>query len=144
MAASFISKEEETAITSAISLAEQETSGEIRVHLESTCNKDSVDRAIEVFNLLKMDQTLLKNGVLIYVAIKDRKLAIIGDTGINEVVPSDFWDSTRDLLVTHFKDGKYVEGLVHAIEEAGKVLKQYFPFKSDDQNELSNEISLGN
>lgn len=69
-----------------------------------------------------MDQTLLKNGVLIYVAIKDRKLAIIGDTGINEVVPSDFWDSTRDLLVTHFKDGKYVEGLVHAIEEAGKVL----------------------
>jgi uncharacterized membrane protein len=134
----------ETAITSAISLAEQETSGEIRVHLESTCNKDSVDRAIEVFNLLKMDQTLLKNGVLIYVAIKDRKLAIIGDTGINEVVPSDFWDSTRDLLVTHFKDGKYVEGLVNAIEEAGKVLKQYFPFKSDDQNELSNEISLGN
>jgi uncharacterized membrane protein len=144
MAASFISKEEETAITSAISLAEQETSGEIRVHLESTCNKDSVDRAIEVFSLLKMDQTLLKNGVLIYVAIKDRKLAIIGDKGINEVVPSDFWDSTRDLLVTHFKDGKYVEGLVHAIEEAGKVLKQYFPFKSDDQNELSNEISLGN
>jgi uncharacterized membrane protein len=144
MAASFISKEVETAITSAISLAEQETSGEIRVHLESTCNKDSVDRAIEVFNLLKMDQTLLKNGVLIYVAIKDRKLAIIGDTGINEVVPSDFWDSTRDLLVTHFKDGKYVEGLVNAIEEAGKVLKQYFPFKSDDQNELSNEISLGN
>ncbi|HOY48632.1 MAG TPA: TPM domain-containing protein [Flavobacteriales bacterium] len=144
MANKFISKEEESAIISAISLAEQETSGEIRVHLESTCNKDSVDRAIEVFNLLKMDQTLLKNGVLIYVAIKDRKLAIIGDTGINEVVPSDFWDSTRDLLVTHFKDGKYVEGLVHAIEEAGKVLKQYFPFKSDDQNELSNEISLGN
>lgn len=144
MANKFISKEEESAVISAISLAEQETSGEIRVHLESTCNKDSVDRAIEVFNLLKMDQTLLKNGVLIYVAIKDRKLAIIGDTGINEVVPSDFWDSTRDLLVTHFKDGKYVEGLVNAIEEAGKVLKQYFPFKSDDQNELSNEISLGN
>ncbi len=144
MAQKFISKSEEKAITDAIALAEKETSGEIRVHIESTCKGDAVDRAVEIFYRLKMEQTKEKNGVLLYVAIKDRKLAIIGDSGINAVVPDGFWDKTKDFLVNHFKESKFTEGLVGAIDQAGQQLKQYFPYQSNDSNELSNEISIGN
>jgi uncharacterized membrane protein len=144
MAKQFLTKEEESLIVAAIGTAEKETSGEIRVHIESVCKADAVDRAVEVFYSLKMEQTLQKNGVLIYVAVKDRKLAIIGDSGINAVVPDGFWDSTRDFLVDHFKTGKIAIGLAGAIELAGQQLKKYFPYQADDENELSNEISLGN
>ena len=144
MAKKFLSQEEEDKILKAIEWAEKETSGEIRIHIESKCKLDAVDRAVEVFYALKMEQTLEKNGVLIYVACKDRKLAILGDSGINAVVPDGFWDSARDFLVSHFKENKMADGLVGAIELAGKQLKEYFPFRSDDRNELSNDISIGN
>ena len=105
----FLTKEEEQAIVEAIRLAEKNTSGEIRVHIEKTTSIDAFDRALEVFNDLKMDETELQNGVLIYVAVKDRNFVICGDKGINDVVSNDFWDSTRDVIVLHFKNGNFLD-----------------------------------
>lgn len=139
----FLSKEEEQEIVEAIRLAEKNTSGEIRIHLEQTTTLDAYDRALAVFQELKMDETELKNGVLIYLAIKDRTFVICGDQGINDVVPNDFWDCTRDIMVTQFKAGNFKQGLIDGILRAGEQLKQYFPWKEGDTNELSNEISKG-
>jgi len=139
----FLSKEEEQEIVEAIRIAEKNTSGEIRIHLEQTTTLDAYDRALAVFQELKMDETELKNGVLIYLAIKDRTFVICGDQGINDVVPNDFWDCTRDIMVTQFKSGNFKKGLIEGILRAGEQLKQYFPWKEGDTNELSNEISKG-
>ena len=139
----FLSKEEEQEIVEAIRLAEKNTSGEIRIHLEQTTTLDAYDRALAVFQELKMDETELKNGVLIYLAIKDRTFVICGDQGINDVVPNDFWDCTRDIMVTQFNAGNFKQGLIDGILRAGEQLKQYFPWKEGDTNELSNEISKG-
>lgn len=139
----FLSKEEEQEIVEAIRIAEKNTSGEIRIHLEQTTTLDAYDRALAVFQELKMDETELKNGVLIYLAIKDRTFVICGDQGINDVVPNDFWDCTRDIMVTQFKAGNFKQGLIDGILRAGEQLKQYFPWKEGDTNELSNEISKG-
>ena len=139
----FLSKEEEQEIVEAIRIAEKNTSGEIRVHLEQTTTLDAYDRALAVFQELKMDETELKNGVLIYLAIKDRTFVICGDQGINDVVPNDFWDCTRDIMVTQFKAGNFKQGLIDGILRAGEQLQHYFPWKEGDTNELSNEISKG-
>ena len=139
----FLTKAEEQAIVEAIVEAEKNTSGEIRVHLEEHSDKDPLVRAQEVFFTLNMQNTKARNGVLIYVGVKDKHLAIIGDEGINKVVENDFWDCTKDVIITHFKEGKYKLGLVEGILKAGEQLKKYFPYHSDDTNELSNEISRG-
>ena len=139
----FLSKEEEQEIVEAIRIAEKNTSGEIRVHLEKTTSIDHYDRAKEVFHELKMDETQLQNGVLIYLAVADKTFAICGDKGINDVVPADFWDCTRDAMVIQFKQNQYKQGLVDGILKAGEQLKKHFPWASDDTNELSNEISKG-
>ena len=139
----FLTKEEEQEIVAAICTAEKNTSGEIRVHLEKTTALDPYDRALEVFNQLKMDQTQLQNGVLIYVAVKDRNFVICGDKGINDVVKEDFWNSTRDVIVAHFKNGNFKQGLIDGIIKAGEQLQQYFPHIEGDKDELSNEISKG-
>ena len=139
----FLTKEEEQEIVEAIRLAEKETSGEIRVHIEKTTSKVSFDRALEVFHELRMDQTELKNGVLIYLAVNDHKFVICGDKGINEVVPKGFWDSTKEVMATHFKSGNFKQGLIDGITKAGEQLQKYFPFENGDTNELSNEISKG-
>jgi uncharacterized membrane protein len=139
----FLTKEEEQEIVEAIRVAEKETSGEIRVHIEKTTSKVPFDRALEVFHELKMDQTELKNGVLIYLAVKDHKFVICGDKGINEVVPKGFWDSTKEAMATHFKNGNFKQGLIDGITKAGEQLQKYFPFENGDTNELSNEISKG-
>ena len=139
----FLSKEEEQEIVEAIRIAEKNTSGEIRIHLEQTTTLDAYDRALAVFQELKMDETELKNGVLIYLAIKDRTFVICGDQGINDVVPNDFWDCTRDIMVTQFKAGNFKQGLIDGILRAGEQLQHYFPWKEGDTNELSNEISKG-
>jgi uncharacterized membrane protein len=138
-----LTAQEQTLVAKAISAAEKNTSGELRVHMEKVCTKDPVQRAIAVFEKLGMHQTAARNGVLIYVATESAQLAIIGDKGINELVPENFWDSTRDLMITHFKTGQITEGLCAAIAEAGKQLAKYFPYEDNDQNELSNEISFG-
>ncbi len=100
-------------------------------------------RAQEVFHLLKMDNTRESNGVLIYVAVDDKKFVICGDKGIDEVVPEDFWNSTKDLIQNSFKEGKFKEGIIDGILMAGEELKAHFPWKPNDTNELSNEVSKG-
>lgn len=139
----FLTQEEEQEIVAAIRAAEQNTSGEIRVHIEKHTSIDAFKRAMEVFHLLKMDETELKNGVLIYLAVKDKSFVICGDKGINDLVPNDFWDCTRDVMVTHFKAGRYKQGLVDGILRAGEQLQKFFPYQDGDVNELSNEISKG-
>ena len=139
----FLTKEEELAIVEAIQMAENATSGEIRVHLEKTTSMEPFDRAMEVFHDLNMDATALKNGVLIYVAVKDKAFIICGDKGINDVVPKDFWDCTKDIMMAQFKSGNFKQGLIEGIARAGEQLQKYFPFQEDDNNELSNEISRG-
>jgi uncharacterized membrane protein len=139
----FLTPEEEQAVVEAIRLAEKETSGEIRVHIEKTTSMAAFDRAMEVFHLLKMDQTALKNGVLIYVAVKDHQFVICGDKGIDDVVSDDFWDSTKAVMEVHFKNGNFKKGLIDGITKAGAQLQQYFPCQDDDSDELSNEISKG-
>ncbi|MFT5964857.1 MAG: putative membrane protein [Flavobacterium sp.] len=139
----FLTKEEEQEVIEAILIAEKNTSGEIRVHLEKTTDLDTYDRALAVFNELKMDETQLKNGVLIYMAVEDKTFVICGDEGINDVVENDFWDSTRDVMVAHFKNGNFKQGLIDGVLRAGEELKKHFPWSEDDTNELSNEISKG-
>ncbi|HPW97540.1 MAG TPA: TPM domain-containing protein [Flavobacterium sp.] len=139
----FLTQAEEQEIVAAIGLAEKNTSGEIRVHIEKKTSIDAFDRAMEVFHLLKMDETELRNGVLIYVAVKDKTFVIYGDKGINEKVADDFWNSTRDVMVSHFKNGNFKQGLIDGIIKAGEELKKFFPYQDDDINELSNEISKG-
>ena len=139
----FLTKKEEEEIVEAIRVAEKNTSGEIRVHLEKKITNDAIDRAVEVFNELKMYNTKDANGVLIYVAVKSKQFAICGDNGINKVVPSDFWESTKNIMASHFQNGNFKQGLVDGILKAGEQLKKYFPYQDDDTNELSNEISKG-
>ncbi len=139
----FLTKEEEQEIIDAIRIAEKNTSGEIRVHIEATSDKDHFDRALEVFQSLKMFDTKDKNGVLIYVAVKDHKFVIYGDKGINNVVEKDFWNATKDIMQSHFKKGAFKQGIVDGVLKAGHELKTHFPWQIDDKNELSNEISKG-
>ncbi len=139
----YLSKDEQEQIVKAIESAELNTSGEIRVHIESLCKGDPVERAIYVFNKLKMYKTKERNGVLIYIAMKSHKFAIIGDSGINEKVEENFWDQERELLLTHLKEGNIAEGLISVIEMAGNNLKKHFQYQTDDTNEQSNEISFG-
>ena len=139
----FLSKEDEQEIVQAIVSAEKNTSGEIRVHIEERSEKAPLDRAQEVFFELHMNETKDRNGVLFYVGVADKKFAIIGDEGIDKVVESDFWDCTKDIVISNFKESNFKNGLVEGILRAGERLKKYFPYQSDDMNELSNEISKG-
>ncbi|MCG5644587.1 TPM domain-containing protein [Flavobacteriaceae bacterium LSUCC0859] len=137
-------KEEESAIVAAIVAAEKHTSGEIRVHIEaSRKGKETIDRAVEVFQELEMHQTQARNGVLFYLAYEDHAFSIFGDQGINEKVPPGFWDSTRDLMQEAFRRSAFAEGLIAGIGEAGRALKDYFPYESNDKNELDDSISKG-
>lgn len=138
----FLSSSEEQEIVAAIAKAEQQTSGEIRVHIEEHSDLPVLERAQEVFDLLKMHQTNARNGVLFYIGVKDRHFAIIGDDGIDKVVPYDFWESTKKTVLDHFKANQYKEGLIKGILKTGNQLKHFFPYQGDtDTNELPNEIS---
>jgi uncharacterized membrane protein len=137
----FLSRADEQEIVQAIIEAEKNTSGEIRVHIEEHTEKSPLDRAQEVFFELHMHETQDRNGVLFYVSVADKKFAIIGDEGIDKLVEADFWDCTKDVVISNFKEGNYKKGLINGILRAGERLKKYFPFQSHDSNELSNEIS---
>ena len=139
----FLSEEEKKRIVDAIKEAELNTSGEIRVHIESRCKGNVLDRAAYIFKKLKMHKTAQRNGVLFYLAYKDRKFAILGDAGINSKVPENFWDEIKDRMAAKFKEGKFAEGLSEGIIESGNQLKKHFPYQTDDVNELSDEISFG-
>ena len=136
----FTEKDQEL-IREAIESAEKKTSGEIRVSAEKHCREDPLDRAANYFHKIGMDKTALRNGVLIYIATEDHKFAIIGDSGINKVVPEDFWETTKEAMLTHFKAGDTASGLVTGIKMAGEKLQQFFPYIDGDKNELSDDIS---
>ena len=139
----FFTKEQQTEIKKAILNAEHDTSGEIRVHIDNECRGDALDRASFLFGKLKMDKTELHNGVLFYLAIKSKKFAIIGDSGINKEVPENFWEDIKIKITEHFKAGEFALGLIDGITMAGTRLKKHFPYHIDDINELSDEISFG-
>ena len=139
----FLSASEEQEIVAAILESEKNTSGEIRVHIEAHTRLSHDERAKEVFHILKMDNTKEENGVLIYIAVNDKKFAIYGDRGIDKVVPDDFWESTKNKIQEQFIKGNFKQGIINGILRAGKELNSHFPWKPNDTNELSNEISKG-
>jgi uncharacterized membrane protein len=141
-ASSFFTKEEQALILASVKEAELETSGEIRVHIETSLSGNVLDRAAWIFGKLGMYKTAERNGVLFYLAVSDRKFAIIGDAGINAKVPAGFWDEISALLQKKFREGKFTDGLSEGIILAGKQLKTHFPFSKDDVNELPDEISF--
>jgi len=139
----FFTTAEEQEIVAAIQSAEKATSGEIRVHIEKHTAVDPFERAREVFHLLKMDETELKNGVLIYLAVDDHAFVICGDKGIDDIVGSDFWNCTKDAMAAQFKLGHFKQGVIDGVKNAGEQLQKHFPWNEGDSNELSNEISRG-
>ena len=143
MAKDLFTEQQQQQIVAAVKQAELNTSGEIKVHIDRKCKEDVLDHAAYIFDELELQRTKLRNGVLIYLAVEDRKLAILGDAGINQKVANDFWDTTRDFMVSNFKEGKFTEGLAGGIQLAGEQLKKHFPYQSDDVNELSDDISFG-
>lgn len=130
-------------LVNAIAEAEKNTSGEIRVHIESTCKGDQYMRAAYVFAKLDMFKTKERNGILIYLATKSHKFAIVGDSGINEKVGADYWLAVKQGMEADFRSGNFLEGMEKAILSVGDRLKTYFPHQSDDVNELPDEISIG-
>lgn len=137
----FLTASEEQRIIEAIRLAERETSGEIRVHLETICTGDAYMRAQELFHLLKMDNTKEENGILLYLAVDSRKFAVIGDRGIHLKVHDAFWQQVKGVMELRFRESEYAAGLIDGIQMVGKQLATYFPWDVDDVNELPNEIT---
>jgi uncharacterized membrane protein len=135
-------EEDQQRIRKAVEKAEAATSGQLRVCIEKTCSESVLDRAAKYFHQLDMHKTKMRNGVLIYVATVDRKFAVIGDAGINKVVPGTFWDETKEDMLKHFKYGNIVEGIVTGLEIAGNQLKKYFPHQTDGKNELPDDIAF--
>lgn len=137
----FLSQKQEQKIIEAIRNAEQNTSGEIRVHIDFESVTDHFAKALEVFSQLGMHQTKNRNAVLLHVSPIDHNFTIIGDEGIDKVTPDNFWDEIKNEVIQHFKQEKYAKGLCVGIERIGYELKQYFPYYEGDQNELPDEIS---
>ncbi len=137
------SEEEMDDIRSAISWAELDSSGQIRVHIEDHCQGDPRLRAREVFVKLGMSDTELRNAVLFYVAIDNRKFAIISDTGINEKTGPGFWDEVKQVMLNHFREARFADGLYEAITITGEQLKKHFPHQKYSRNELPDELTFG-
>lgn len=144
MAKDVFTQEEQQRVREAIQEAEMNTSGEIKVHIENHCKENAFDRAAYVFEQLKMHKTEKRNGVLFYLALKDHQFAILGDAGINQKVPKDFWDDISQMMLKLFKEGKFTEGLVKGVKKAGLQLQAHFPFQKGDVNELTDDISFEN
>lgn len=140
----FLSSSQEQLIIDAIATAEHKTSGEIKVHVESTCNIDPLLRAQQVFESLKLQETEKRNAVLVYVAFESKRFAILGDKGINQVVPVNFWDEIANEMRRLLKESKPADAITHAVQQCGEKLKHFFPIEANDTNELSNDISFGN
>ncbi|MBR0240528.1 MAG: TPM domain-containing protein [Bacteroidales bacterium] len=142
-ARSFLSPQEIKDVVAAIVAAEKATSGEIRVHIEDRCGADPRIGALRAFRKLKMHKTAARNGVLVYVACVSHKFAVIGDEGINNVVPDDFWQDVVNAIGAAFSEGRFAEGISEGIHMIGEKLKAFFPYQSDDVNELPDDISFG-
>ncbi len=137
-----LTKQQREQVAQAIAEAERSTSSEIRVHLEDHIEEDVLDHAAYIFEELGMHRTAERNGILIYICVADRTMAVIGDKGINEKVPEGFWDGLIGSLRSHFQQGLYAEGLILAVKTVGSLAARYFPRNSNDRNELSNEVSF--
>jgi uncharacterized membrane protein len=137
---SVFTEEEQEMVTTAIADAEKLTSGEIRIAIEKHCPDDAMTRATTYFSKLNMEKTVHRNGVLIYLANEDRKFAIIGDSGINKVVPPDFWETTQVAMKAHFASGNFSSGIIAGVRLAGEKLAMFFPYDNGDVNELPNDI----
>jgi uncharacterized membrane protein len=141
----FFSEEEQRRIIGAVRDAEQRTSGEIRVFIENRCRyMDALDRAAEIFFSLEMEKTADRNGVLLYIAMKDRQLAVFGDEGIHRKVGTEYWNKEVHIMVRNFNKENYAEGIRQCVTDIGEALRQHFPFNnSTDKNELSDDIVFG-
>lgn len=135
-------EQEQQLIREAVESAERYTSGEIRVCVEKSCSEPVLDRAANYFKKLGMDKTAKRNGVLIYISTQDHQFAIIGDAGINKVVPHNFWDSTKESMLSYFKKGDLTGGIISGIKLAGEQLQTFFPYIDGDINELKDDISF--
>lgn len=138
----FLTEEEEKRIIKAISDAEKFTTGEIRVHIEFKCKKDPLERARKIFHELEMDQTEARNGVVLYIATKDRKVAVFGDEGISSQVEDDFWQDEVNKLIAEFKQENFEKGIESVVGDIGEKLKRFYPSDGTDPNELDNEITF--
>ena len=139
----FLTADQQKTVVDAVRLAEKGTSGEIRIHIDGDCPSSALERAEEVFAKLGMHRTKLRNGVLIYLACNTKVFAIIGDKGINDLVPEHFWEDVIAMMGSEFRAGRFTEGLAQAVIMAGEKLQAYFPYQSDDVNEQPDEISFG-
>jgi uncharacterized membrane protein len=140
----FFTEREQEEIMAAITAAENRTSGEIRLHVEGKCPTDEpLEHAQTMFLQLEMDKTASRNGVLIYLATASRRFAILGDEGIDQVVPDNFWEDVKNVMATQFQEGRFCEGMVEGVARVGEKLREFFPWQSDDVNELTDEISFG-
>jgi uncharacterized membrane protein len=138
-----LSTDDKARIERAIKLAESNTSGEIRFFIEDKCKGEVLDRASFVFARLEMHKTELRNGVLFYLSTSDRQFAILGDAGINAKVPTDFWETVKNSALSFLKDGEIAAGIAQGIDAAGEKLQAFFPYQSNDINELSDEVVEG-
>lgn len=138
------SDEEQRLIVSAIQNAERCTSGEVRVFIESRCSyMDALDRAMEIFVEMGMQTTEERNGVLIYVAVKDHQLAVLGDEGIHRKVGSEYWNAEVKKMLRDFNRDDYAKGIAGCVEDIGEALQKFFPYTDKDKNELSDDIQFG-
>ncbi len=142
-AADYFTEEQQSLIKNAVHRAEGHTSGEIRVCIDSKIDGDALVRAAEVFKQLKMHETALHNGVLIYVAIENRQFAVIGDSGIHAHVSQQFWDTLKEEMIPFFKNSDYTGALLFALNKTGHALAKYFPLQQNDKNELADDIFFG-
>lgn len=139
----FFSNQESDILVGQIAGIEQNTIGELRIHVEDLCDQDPYQRAVEVFNKLEMYKTVSKSGILIYLATEDKKLAIIGDKGIHDKVGTDYWTKIVVEVKQLFNQKSVFDGVNYGVEQVGKVLIEHFPEHNKPVNELSNEISYG-
>jgi uncharacterized membrane protein len=142
LAKNLLSDKEQSEVVQAIQEAEKNSSGEIHLHIEDNCNEDVLDHAAFIFEKLEIHKTQLRNGVLFYVSINPHGLAILGDVGIHQKVDEGFWEEIKNHVIEYFSKEQYAKGLSEGILMAGEQLKKYFPYQSDDVNELSDEISF--
>ena len=143
MSKDIFTEKDQQKIREAIQEAELNTSGEVKVHIENFCKEDTLDRAAYVFEKLEMHKTQQRNGVLFYLAIKDKQFAILGDVGINQKVQEGFWNNISEMMMEYFRKGEFVKGLIEGVKEAGVQLKVHFPYQANDKNELSDDLSFG-
>lgn len=138
----FLTREERKQVARAIAAAEDRTSAEIRVHLEDHIEEDVLDHAAFIFEELGMTNTRDRNGILIYICVADRQMAVLGDKGIIEHVPSGFWEHVIEVMRDHFSRQQHAEGIEKAVEMVGAIAAEWFPYKRNDRDELSNEVSF--